>query len=267
MDAATYKRVHGEPGSLLKLRLERIKQIANLRDEVFANFLDGEPHSHGKSLSCEWNKYVDGSDEFHLHFDAIRPFCATFRADVMGQNRGFALTHDFDDMGLPVASEHPVFVWIRNLSQSFSPCASFVRLQFLDHCDMREAHAFEPGRYVPRKFLWRIVNRKLGILLGRARIELSEFEDEIIQGGAQVITDLAKYDADNRSRTWEDVGVSLIGAIRRIRLEVELNRLNIILPETVGAPLQISKMFLCPIDPLRSAIEWVARMNHAKIAI
>jgi hypothetical protein len=53
--------------------------------------------------------------------------------------------------------------------------------------------------------------------------------------------------------------------IRRVRIEVNFNGLKIALPKGVDMPLQLDKKFLCPIDPLKGAIEWVDR--HGKVPV
>jgi len=54
-----------------------------------------------------------------------------------------------------------------------------------------------------------------------------------------------------------------MNAVRWVRIEIETNGSKIILPKGGDVLFQLDKMLLCPIDPLKSAIEWVEG-DHAR---
>jgi hypothetical protein len=146
------------------------------------------------------------------------------------------------------------------------PVASFVRLKPLHLCDMIEAEADESEFFALRKFLWRVVNRKLRILLGVAGVEERKFVDEVVQRGTQVVANLTNENRDHGIRFWGQRWVPDAGTIRRIGIKANRSGIKIILPEQTDMPLQVRKVFLCPINPLKSAVEWMRR-NHAKVVV
>jgi hypothetical protein len=116
-------------------------------------------------------------------------------------------------------------------------------------------------RKVFRKFLWSIVNRKLCALLDDSRIKIGQFKNKIVESRSQIVTNLAEQNTDDGRGPRELEWGPIVSVIRRIRIKVDSNRLKIILPEDIDLPLQLNKMFLCPIDPLKSTVEWMSR-NH-----
>lgn len=127
---------------------------------------------------------------------------------------------------------------------------------------MRPADTSEAGRYVVCEFLRRVVNRKLSAVLGDAGVLAGELKDQVVESGSQIVTNLPQDDADDQRRAWKEERGPMMNAVRRVRVEIETNGLKIILPKGGDVPSQLGKMFLCPIDPLKSAVEWVGR-NHA----
>jgi hypothetical protein len=254
--------------SSLELRLERLKRASDLGDEIFKNFFDRAPYGGirvGAGGGLDWNKYRDKCGELHLHFNSIRPFCLTFRADIDPPGWDKTFPYDLDLHGEASRGERPVFVWVRQISEGWRPCASAVRLQPLDCCDMRDADAYEPDRYVPFEYLWHIVNRKLGAVLDGSAIVPRELKNEIIEGGSQIVTNLSDQNAYDRRMMLEIDRVSLSRVVRGIGIKMDFNGIKVVLPESPDMSIQLVKMFLCPVDPLKGAVEWV-RHNHARIA-
>jgi hypothetical protein len=167
----------------LELRLERFKQISDLREKLFQRFFRDIADGGGLSF-YNGNGYLNGRDEFHLHFDAIRPFCATKRAHRGRKGRLKSIGYNLDQKRPTAWGQFPMFVWIREGPENFRPIASVVRLQPLNCRDMCGAETFEPGRYVSRKFLWRIINGKLSAILNSTGIEQGKFINKIIEGRA-----------------------------------------------------------------------------------
>src|ERR1700732_882565 len=81
----------------LEFRLERLKQISHLSDELYCDFFNVISQNTQSGMDIYWNYYVEKADEFHLHFNAVRPFCLTYRADIgyKGHSRS-CLSDDLD---------------------------------------------------------------------------------------------------------------------------------------------------------------------------
>ncbi len=246
----------------LKFRLERLKHISNFRDQLFNRFFDNIPDGDGLSID-NWDNYLNGRDEFHLHFHAVRPFCATLRCHVRTERRAESIRHNLDQKGPPTRGQFPMFIWIRKGSENFRPITSFVRLQPLDSCYMACADTIEPGLYASRKLLWRIVDRKLRVIMLGPGIEHGEFVNEIVKSGSQIVANLSEHDAHEMLGSRRQLRMDCARMVRRIRIEVHSGGIKVSLSEIIKKRFELKKMFLCPIDPLKSAVEWMG--SHENI--
>ena len=161
----------------LEFRLERLKKISDLRDQTIRDYFDGVPKDTKRGMCAYWDNYLNGTDEFHLHLNTVRPLCLTYRSAVATAGKHGTGTHNRDTKAGTSRSEFPMLVWIREVAEKLRPITPVVRLQPLDCCDMCAAETLKSGRYVFREFLWFIVDRKLSAVLNDAGIMPSQFKD------------------------------------------------------------------------------------------
>ena len=249
--------------SALELRLERLKQISNLRLQLMESVFDGLDATPDRVL-FDWGQYKNGAQNLHFHFDAVRPFCATYiaKCDVVGSAQS-RLAECTDTQGAHSrsagGSEASVFVRIRDLDKKLSPIASVIRLQSLNSCDMRGIEASKGGFFILPEFVWGFLNQKLRALLGGTGAQDGQFINEIIQGGAKVIADLPDNDPEQVGGVIETLGDDHARFIRGIRIELNPYGMEVDLSEVGDFPFKLRKMFACPVDPFKSALEWVER--------
>ena len=247
-----------EPFSALsaKLRFERLNRVSRLRDETFKRFFNDVADGHSVMFADRY-RYEKGTDELHLHFEAIRPFCLFLRADVNVDGRIEAVCDHFDPKRAAFWSEFSMLVWIGDRSENLRPIASVARLQALNSCDMCWANADKSTLYASRKFLWSVINRELSVLLDHPRITQREFKNKIIEGCPEIVDALSNEDTEERRKFDLARGMEYVNVIRRLRVEMNDRTLKVVLPEKFDLPLQLSKVFFCPLDPLKGAVEWM----------
>ena len=239
----------------LEFRIERHKEHSNIRFELMERVFNRDP-----SLGIfQWNLYRHGSDELHVHFDSVRPFCATYRSDWRSSERCNSAASVTNEPSIDGFSDASVFVWIRDIGKDLCPTASVVGLIPLNRCYMNGIDSFEEGWYASPKLLWRFLDRELGSILDGTGIESSHLIDKVVQGGSKVVADLANQDSNSVERMGEIERGRILDLIGRIRLELD-NHCIMISPLEIGdSTFQLRKVIICPIDPFKSAIEWVVR--------
>ena len=249
--------------SALELRLERLKQISNLRLQLMERVFNGLDATPVRILS-NWGQYKNGAQNLHIHFDAVRPFCATYiaKCDVVRPTRArlseYTDAQEAHTWGTG-GSEASMFVGIRDLDKKLSPIASVIRLQPLNSCNMCGIEASKGSLFVPPEFVWGFLNQKLSALLGSAKIQDGQFINEIVQGSAKVIADLPDNDPEQVGGVIESIGDDHAKFIRRVRIELSPYGVEVDLSEVGDFPFKLRKMFACPVDPFKSALEWVER--------
>jgi len=232
----------GAVSSLLELRLERIKRFSNLRLQLLQSV-----YVHDGRTCAEL--YMDGSAVIHIHgvVGATR-FCARLQ-NVNSILRG----------GLRYC-EFPVFVGVGEVSNQLCPITSIIRLQLLDSCDMFSAQTFEIASAPTPEDILAVLDRKLSFLLNRAGIKACKLIDEIIEGRPQVIDDFPNENLDDM-RNFGDFNFErsndIASLVRRFWLTINDNTIAYSLAEDVNPTIQIRQVFICPSNPLISAIEWV----------
>lgn len=232
----------------LKLRLEHIKHLGNLKMELLKSFYDG------RSIA---ERYINGEILLHVHgFASDYRFCATWR-----QGDGDSPCN---------SNEVPVFVWVGNLSEDARPIASIARLQLLDSCNMYIADTFETVLSPPIENLFAIIDGKLCFIYDLLGVKASQLIDQVIQGSSQIIDGFANENA-SKMRNWlHDIGCRTLDPINLMSiwkdnncwLALNDNAITYHLAEGVDPLLQICQVYSCPSSPLISAIEWVHDMLY-----
>src|SRR5581483_1956578 len=150
------------------------------------------------------DRYRDGQCELHFHMAAaadvdLLPAC--FRVRVAGVEEREILGIESPACGdrnvrVKLRDEQvelPVLVRVGKASEGARPVASLVRLVALDQCDVFFAEAFEIGR-PPRlaEDVLPVLDRKLRALLLDAGVMRGKLEDDVVEGGAQVVDGLSE---------------------------------------------------------------------------
>jgi hypothetical protein len=237
------------PPTSLEFRLDRLKQTSDLRTEAMRRYFDGIPHLAEGGMDRHWHNYINGTDEFHLHFDAVRPCCITYRASIWNEGQRFVSANNFHVEDTSSGCERAVLIGIRDGLQNLYPVASVIRLQLLDSCDMLGAESFKLGSFVPREYRWRITDEKLSAILGGFGVVSSKLVNEVIKSGPEVVANLPQHNADDGwvGKFTRREGVGLIG---RIGIEINPGGIKIVLPEGVNELLQLRKMISLPYRPV-----------------
>lgn len=154
----------------LELRLERINYLGDLRLEFLKRFSD--------EVSFAIERYAIGEVSVHIHAAAAHEkFCISLE-------------------GSSGLAEPPVLVWIADVSQEFRPVHSRVWLQSFDCCLVGAREVLNVSLMFD-KLLSRVFDRKLCALLEGPGIQESEFINEIVQSGAEIVYDLTNQDTDD----------------------------------------------------------------------
>lgn len=230
-------------GSNLEVRFERLKRIGNLRLECLKRFYDGR---------SVWEQYSGHSPSvLHIHMGlegagaCLRYRSAKNHAHLLGAN----------DEG-----EMPVFIRVGQTAQQSRPVASFVRLQPLYVCDMSGIETSQESLLLPSlESLWRVFDGKLRAALRLTRVENSESVHEIIEGGSQVIGNLADENA-NLERDWQMRLATLrmfIGDL--LFVEIFGSEISLRLLKSLDLNIEIHQVFFCPFDSLERTTE---EMGH-----
>jgi hypothetical protein len=213
-------------------------------------------------------RYAAGHVNLHLHgkLPGNGMWCYTFLAQTSTE----VLLKTGMDMegGLsPGLNKMPVFVRIGAVTEPSRPVASTVRLQPLNCCHMSDIDALEPTPLnASLKSIFMVFNRKLSVVLRRAGIELGEFENEIIKGSSEVVTNFADKHAEPH------VVKSLFGqtpanAVRGIRIELNGDSICLSREHEIDPPFEISKVFVCPSYSFEAAIERIKEIiDHCGIS-
>src|ERR1700744_3464028 len=121
------------------------------------------------------HNYVDGTDEFDLHFNAIWSLYLTYGAAIPSAGQHSAFSHNGDAELTAACRQLPMLIWIGKIAKNLCPITSVIRLHFLYRRNMRDAKAYEPSCCVIRKTLWLVVNRKLSIFVNDPGIFSGKF--------------------------------------------------------------------------------------------
>ena len=243
-----------KPESALELRLEGIKRLGNLQLKLLECVYGRRPIAE---------RYANGDATLHIHGSAGHYlFCAEWR------RRDVELTSD--------RYEVPVFVGIGQGLEHTRPVTSVERLQSLDRCNMLITDTFEKGIAPSPETIFSILNRKLRSVYDIADVQLSQVIDEVIQGGPQVIGDLANEYADDRwdlRCEWhghrpDDTNHLTSLYDQGLCCVLTDDTITVFLTEDISSTIQIRQVYACPSHPLISAIErlhmlWSTRSNKS----
>src|SRR5207244_3188885 len=171
---------------------------------------------------------------------------------------GITEQSEFARHGSKEGRESPVFVWVGDVAEGLRPVASVVRLQRLDLCDMAAIEVVKPSSLaVTLEEVFCVINGKLSALLRAAGVEDSQLVDEVIEGGPEVVTDLADQDA--KQQRWGDLRPIAEQIFFAARLEVKEHQLALMVTKGLNLSFQLLKVFTCPRYALERAIK---RMRH-----
>ena len=224
----------------LKLRIERVKQLGNLRFNQLKCLYKG--HSIGE-------RYAQGRLNAHVHVNCRgRGTCGgfSFRGD---RKQLVMLDHD----------QINVFVLIADLAQGFRPLATVVRLQAFDHCGMARAEPIEKtarATGVPFERFWRQFDRELIALASHTRgIEHSKPMDQVVQAGPDAVRKVTSEDCASRRHGLvpgvvdaEDFSY-LAGYYCACRLHLDDRSLSLSIADFSGHGLQFREVFTGPAEP------------------
>jgi len=162
-----------------------------------------------------------------------------------------------DYLDCPGASEFrklPVLVHIGKLSERQRPIASFIRLISLENCDMAGVDTFAPGLLFPRpEILWAVYDRKLREVLRRFGIEFSDLENQVFESGSQIVKDLPNTNSNTHSDRHTNINVTSL--IPFVGLQTSDDGFSLFQFEAGNPWPKILKVFICPVDPIKSAIK------------
>jgi len=128
---------------------------------------------------------------------------------------------------------------------------------------MSGVDAFEPSSInASLKSLFLVFNRKLSVVLRRAGIELSEFENEIIKGTSEVVANLADKDAEPHIvKSFSGQG-DPCDAVRGMRIELNADNICLFREHDFRPPFEISKVLVCPSYSVESAVKRVKEIIY-----
>lgn len=240
------------PLSSLELRLKYVNRLCDAQNYFLKGLYDG-----GSIVK----RYCLLKIEIHLHFGSGNEvFCAICRYSGIRGSKFRARMHEQRDSA-PNVLELPMFIFVRKSLERLCPIASLIRLQPLYCCDMGDIDALEPSSLnPPLESLSFVFYRKLRAILSKAGVEPGKLENEIIKSRSQVIAKFAdvNWEAHGRSDRHRDIAVAFI---RRpgVRLEISDKCVSLFNSQIVGEFPDVSKVFICPSDPLGSAIKRMRR--------
>jgi hypothetical protein len=233
--------------SSLKIRIEHKNRISNLRMEFLKRLYDR------RSIA---ELYRDGKVELHCHFlTGDRVACALFRPRDIKETQSVGVWENIKGEGTFVHNKSDVFINIGQVAKNFRPFATSIRLQRLDRCFMGGIEAVEPSSLLPvRESLLFVLNGKLSVGGDFAAIEDCEFIDEIVESAAEVVTNFSGKNAP-RQRNDGLLGVDERRFAAGLRVKLNNNRIQLLLPEQVNLAHKITKVFSCLIYPGEGAGE------------
>jgi hypothetical protein len=95
--------------------------------------------------------------------------------------------------------------------------------------------------------------------LADAGIELGEFKDQVFERSSQIIADFSHANPKANRNGHIDLDAVTVDVLPTFGLELGDNKI-IVFPLDGGVHIpQITKAFICPIDPLKRAIEGMRR--------
>src|SRR5229473_1023637 len=124
---------------------------------------------------------------------------------------------------------------------------------------MRVADSLEPSPFPSLEVLWPIYDRKLCAVLGLSRVVFGESIDKVIKRGPHVVRNLPDDDAQHERRLGAGEVHEFSRLAGRLRFEIQPRGLALFVDKGVTTPPEISKVFLCPIEPSEGVIK---RMGH-----
>src|ERR1022692_4923347 len=215
----------------LEIRIKSLNYVGDLLLQKLQDFSDAESvlcgsgvgeenaitlHVHGR-LNGEWVCLYDGADAPDF------PRNSRVGGDALVNNRQVTM-----------------LVGIRDIPEDADPSAAFKWLQPLDRCLVRFRKRPDPITASLFPALWRTFNGKLRALCDLSRVEERQLENEIIEGGSQIVSGLTD---ENGNDLWN----GLIRACRNGRDLISSARVCIGLePDVRNFPLDIVDVFLCP---------------------
>lgn len=234
------------PLSAGEVRLECFKRLSNARLDFLDRLCDQ------RSII---EQYLNSDGNIHLHFSVgIRRWCANYICCGAGER---STSNDCASLDV---HKSIMFVEVIEVAEAREPIRSVVRLASLDHCSMSVANSFELGMTPRLKHLAIAFNRELSTRWLAIGIKECESVNEIIEGTAQVITNLSNQDGrcsgnGNYCRLTDARSHNEI--VRRIRVKLGHESILVFSGEGIEPSLQVSKVFFCPSYTKEGVIEAV----------
>jgi hypothetical protein len=225
----------------LEIRLERLKRASSLG-------LDNLKRLYDRRAVVELERRSEHS--LDIHFRTIGSYCATYcsrhiseiidMVPINNVNREFMF-------GL-TRNKHDVLIDIGKVSQGGRPITSTVRLQRLNSCHMRRIEAVEPPTvYPPPKSFFIPFDRELSAVNDEPGIESGSLENEVVERRAKVVDDFPDENAEIEIHS--RLGTTCTEFLRVVWIGMKGNSVDLFLPHPSDFAYQLSKVFLCPIDP------------------
>lgn len=229
--------------SSLELRLEAIKSLDNHQRQLFKAFYDK------RSIA---ERYRDNSVVIHIHM-------------LTTQNCLCYARVKFDNDGAVDDGEMAVLVWIGEFGKPFRPLASITRLQPLDSCDVfrgENGEMVSPERVL--EYFFGVCNRKLCAIYDSLGIQAGKLINEILQGSPKVLYNVSDESANSQRGFNLGHGSPANRYFAPLppyggdaHLIIQGNAITYLLGKAPDQGLQSIQVFMCPIDPLISAIQRV----------
>lgn len=177
-------------GALLEVRLESLKHASNLRLDFLKRFYDWRSVAelYGTQQHC-----------LNVHFRAVRSDCGTYCAGNVAEIGNVIPIRDVEcELVFDLRrGQSPMLVGIGQVFERGRPSIPTIRLQPLDECDVCGVEALEPTSPNARFETFLVAfNWKLGAFDNAARIEGSEFENEVIERGAEIVDYFSDQNAE-----------------------------------------------------------------------
>lgn len=246
----------------LEVRLERVKRLGNLRLDYLKRLYQGHSIVEG---------YTQHRFDLHLHAEWVGTgLCARFRAasdlefnifsrgirdDLTARPHG-NFSFDTDELIMGDHDEFLMFVEVTESLQRSGPCASIVRLQLLDCCNMRSVEPREHARGVPFEVGWARFDRELQTLASRSRVECGQLDNEVVQADTKTAGDVASehhYSVRNLGvpSVIDPVRFSQLAGLYRRGIRIHLNDSGFGLGFTniVMEGFKLHEMFISPCEP------------------
>jgi len=239
----------------LKVRIENFKRVSNAAFDKLKDFYD---------RSSVWKRYVDESLQVEMTFRIGNSY---FSGVILKCDLNMSV---HDDRAFPPtahARQAPMLVWVGDVTQGFSPCASYIRLQRLDTLDVSNAQPIQTVLSSRIKTVLIVFDEELGATLGATGVLDCEFVNKIIKGGPQVVNDFPNQDgnvfwdadglilnADNQFLAWLENKL-----VRVCSVFLGEQFILVYFRESVNKRFELMDVDIGPVNPLECPVQ---RMSH-----